>query len=94
MAAAIAREAFEQNPEAVLKAMSKGLLRGNAYCFKELADRGYGKIKETIQVDSNPLRDYTEAELWQRSEELKRQIAEYEEKLTPPPAANDAAKPN
>jgi hypothetical protein len=47
--AAIARLVFEGNPEAIYMAMSKALIRGNAYTFKELADRAYGKVKESIE---------------------------------------------
>lgn len=47
--AEIARAVFEGNAEAVYKAMCKALLKGNAYTFKELADRAYGKVKERIE---------------------------------------------
>jgi hypothetical protein len=47
--AEIARLVFEGNVEAIYTAMSKALLRGNAYTFKELADRAYGKVKEKIE---------------------------------------------
>jgi len=47
--AEIARLVFEGNAEAIYKAMSKALLRGNAYTYKELADRAYGKVKESIE---------------------------------------------
>lgn len=46
----IAREIFEQNPEAVYKAMAKALLQGNAYAFSQLADRGYGKIPQKQEI--------------------------------------------
>jgi hypothetical protein len=48
IARAIARAAFENNPAALVKAFYKALSKGNAYTFKELGDRAYGKIKETI----------------------------------------------
>jgi len=46
----IAQAVFENNPEAVYKAMAKALTKGNAYVFKELAERGFGKLKETHEV--------------------------------------------
>jgi hypothetical protein len=52
-AAEIAREIFEQNPEAVYKAMAKAMLKGNAYAFSQLADRGYGKLIQK-QETGNP----------------------------------------
>jgi hypothetical protein len=48
IAAEIARAVFEQNTENLYKAFAKSALQGNAYVFKELADRGYGKQKETV----------------------------------------------
>ena len=50
MAREIAQAVFENNPEAVYKAMAKALTKGNAYVFKELAERGFGKLKETHEV--------------------------------------------
>lgn len=32
---------------------AKQLSKGNAYTFKELAERGYGKLKEKIEVTTN-----------------------------------------
>lgn len=46
----IAQAVFEQNPEAIYAAMSKALTKGNAYVFKELAERAFGKLKETHEV--------------------------------------------
>ena len=53
--AGIARAIFEQNEEAVYKAMAKSLLSGSAYVFKELSERGYGKLKETIEHSGDDL---------------------------------------
>jgi len=38
VAAEIARAVFENNKEALYKAFSKAVMRGNAYAIKELAD--------------------------------------------------------
>ena len=54
----IAQTIFEQNQEAVYQALGAALLKGNAYVFKELADRAYGKVKESVEVtgaDGAPL---------------------------------------
>ena len=39
----IAQAIFENSPEAIYKAFCKSLLKGNAYTFKELAERAFGK---------------------------------------------------
>ena len=44
LVAEIARACFENNAEALYRAFSKAVLRGNAYAFKELADQAFGKI--------------------------------------------------
>lgn len=49
-AADIARKIFENNPEIIYQAMSGTLKKGNAYAFKELADRGFGKMQDKIEV--------------------------------------------
>jgi hypothetical protein len=93
LAAEIARAVFEQNAEALYKAYTKAALKGNAYAFKELADRAYGKMKESIQHEISQYREASEQEIHTR-------IAELEHKLgygprTPqllPPA--DDPKPN
>lgn len=46
----IAQAVFSQNKEHIYQAMSKALLAGNAYVFKELADRAYDKLKESKEV--------------------------------------------
>ena len=44
----IAQAIFENDPDEIYKA----LLKGNAYTFKELAERAYGKIKESHEQTS------------------------------------------
>lgn len=51
IAALIARRAFEQNEQQVTEGMVAQLRKGNAYAFSVLADRAYGKVKETQQVE-------------------------------------------
>ena len=48
----IAREIFEQNPEAVYKALCKALLSGNSYAFQVLSDRAYGKLVQKQEMGS------------------------------------------
>jgi hypothetical protein len=47
VAAEIARAILTENKEAAYAGLAKALCKGNAYVFKELAERGYGKLKET-----------------------------------------------
>ena len=106
-AAEIARAAFENNAEALYKAFSKALLKGNAYAFKELSDRAYGRLREQIQVEAGPLRTMSDEDLQKRSEELQRliglssaleRVAELERQLEQaralPPASEEHSKPN
>ena len=51
ISAIIARAIIEENEEGVYKALGAALMKGNAYVFKELAERGYGKIKEHATVE-------------------------------------------
>ena len=59
-AAEIARAVFENNREALDKAFAKAALPGKAYAFKALADRAYGKLRETHQVEISTYRDVSE----------------------------------
>lgn len=50
VAAQIARAVLEQNSPEAYKALSRSLLKGNAYVFKELAERGFGKLREQHEI--------------------------------------------
>ena len=78
MAREIAKAVFENNTAAVYEAFTKALRRGNAYCYKELADRAYGKLKERVEVDVNPLHQLTD-------QQIRERIAELEKELYPSP---------
>lgn len=67
-------QCFENNREALYKAFSKAALRGNAYAFKELADRAYGKLKETHQVDISPYKDVSDEDLAKKIKRLEVQL--------------------
>ena len=41
---------FEKNAEAIEKAMLKALLKGNPKVFAVLADRGFGKLSQKLEV--------------------------------------------
>lgn len=61
LARQIAQAIFENNGEAAYNALSAALLKGNAYVFKELAERAYGKLKETHQQvgpDDGPIQQH------------------------------------
>ena len=49
----IAQAVFENNPAAIFRAMTRALCKGDARIFKALADRAYGKIKETAERDAS-----------------------------------------
>jgi len=85
----LARAIFENNPELVYKAFVKALAKGSAYAFQVLADRGYGKLKETIQAELSPYHEYTDEELQKRLRELEEKLGYV--KVLPP---SDAPKPN
>jgi hypothetical protein len=75
----IAKEIFEQNPEAVYKAMAKALLQGNAYAFGQLADRAYGKLiqkQELTGKDGGPVeyQDINESDINKRISDLLRDL--------------------
>jgi hypothetical protein len=46
----IAQAIFENDAEAIYTAFARALRNGGAYAFSVLADRAYGKIKETREI--------------------------------------------
>ena len=70
----IAKAVFENNPEALYKAFSKAMLKGNAYAFQQLADRAYGKLKETHAVEVGPLQDMSAEGINERIAQLEREL--------------------
>jgi len=74
VAAEIARAIFENNKEALYKAFGKAELKGNAYSFKELADRAYGKLKERHEVEVGPYSDLSDDELREKIRKLEREL--------------------
>lgn len=49
----IARATFERNTEAIYRALAGRLLKGDPYAFKELAERGYGKLNQPVEFGVN-----------------------------------------
>lgn len=70
----IAKAIFLNNPEMIYKAYSKMLRRGNAYCFQVLADRAFGKLKESIQHEVSPYSDLSDDQIRERIRELERKL--------------------
>jgi hypothetical protein len=51
ISAEIARAVFENNAEAIYRAMAGRLIKGDVRVFKVLAERAYGKVKEHVELD-------------------------------------------
>ena len=51
--AEIAQAVFENNADAIYRAMTRALCKGDAKVFRVLADRAYGKVKQQIEVDTS-----------------------------------------
>lgn len=73
LAAEVARAVFSENKEAIYKAMSKAVLKGNAYSFDVVACRAFGKLKETKEV-THIYQDTPDGELSQRIADLERDL--------------------
>jgi hypothetical protein len=53
VAAAFARAVIEGTVDQAFQGFARQLANGNAYTFKELAERGYGPMKQHIQFTAN-----------------------------------------
>lgn len=69
----VAQQIFENNPEGIYNALGKALLKGNAYVFKELAERAFGKLKEVHEV-KHVHEDVPDTDLQSRIDALVRDI--------------------
>ncbi len=74
LAAEIAKAIFENNPELIYKAYAKAVAKGSAYAYQVLAERAYGKLKESIQHEISPYRDVSDEDLLGRVRELEREL--------------------
>ena len=50
VASEIARAVFEGNEEAIYRAMCKALLKGSPRLFVALAERAYGRLRESVKL--------------------------------------------
>jgi hypothetical protein len=62
----IARAVFENNREALYNAFAKAALKGNAYAFRQLADRAYGKLKKRVEYEVSEYREVSEKAIIER----------------------------
>ena len=46
----VARAVFEENADAIYRAMLKALLKGDPKMFAVLADRAYGKLTQKVEI--------------------------------------------
>jgi hypothetical protein len=69
----IAQAVFENNQAEAYAAFSKAIRTGNAYVFKELAERAYGKLKESKEV-THIHQDVADADLDKRIADLERDL--------------------
>ena len=46
----IAQRVFEENADAIYRAMLKALLKGDPEVFAVLADRAYGKLTQKVEI--------------------------------------------
>jgi len=51
ISAELARAVFENNAEAVYRAIARSLIKGDVRAFKILAERAYGKVKERFDLE-------------------------------------------
>jgi hypothetical protein len=93
LACELAKAIFEENGPELYKAYLKAALRGNGYIFETLANRAFGKLKETVAVDVNPLRDLSDDDLKARIAELEHELGVPQQPAQLPPAS-DESKPN
>ena len=93
LASEIAKAVFENNSEMIYKAYAKAVARGNAYAFKELADRAYGRLKERHELEISPYHAMSDEDLLKRIRELEDQlgVSSSSSKLLPP---ESESKPN
>ena len=50
LASEVARAVFEENADAIYRAMLKALLKGDPEVFAVLADRAYGKLTQKVEI--------------------------------------------
>jgi len=63
-----------QDGEAIFEAFRKVLRKGSPYGYQVLADRAYGKLKETHAIEHSPYKDVSDEDIEARMAELKRKL--------------------
>lgn len=53
----IAKRIFDDNEEALYQVYLASAMKGNPYTFKELAERGFGKLKEQVEITTSETDD-------------------------------------
>jgi hypothetical protein len=74
MASEIAQALFMDNPELIYQAFLRVLKKGSPYGFQVLADRAFGRLKETHMIEHNHYKDVSDEDLEARILELKRKL--------------------
>ena len=87
LAQEIAAAILAENGPQLYAAYLRAALKGNGYIFETLANRAFGKLKESVAIDVNPLRDLSD-------DDLKARIADLEKQLGVIPALPPADEPN
>ena len=73
LSAEIAQAVFENNRDAIYQAMARELCKGNPATFKVLADRAYGTVKQTLELQQS-YEQIEDADLEERIRELERKL--------------------
>ena len=73
IAADIAKAVFETSELEAIAAFRNALLKGNAYTFKELAERAFGKLQERKEV-THVYQEVPDADLSKRIADLERDL--------------------
>ena len=92
LAAEIARAIFEEDGPAIKAAFSKALRKGSAYAFATLADRAFGRLKETHAIERLPYEGQSDADLEAKVRELEIKLGYRSPEPKVLPSADD--KPN
>src|SRR5262245_9865490 len=69
----VAQAVFSGNREAIYEAMTRALLKGDAYVFKKLAERAFGKLTEPCEV-THIHQDLSDKELDEQIADLERKL--------------------
>jgi len=74
IASEIAQALFTNHPELIYEAFLKVLRKGSPYGFAVLADRAFGRLKETHMIEHNTYSAATDEDIEKRIAELKAQL--------------------